>query len=166
MRPRLRSFEVAWTDAAFDTIYPERGALPHGIASMHPARFFDDLLAKVPFEQSLGMRVTLWIIALSPLFVIRRFGTIASIAPEDRTRLLERLVTTPNYIVRQLAMSFKAIATLLYVQSDAVRAAMTTPRWAAKDGLISGTRLVARGRTSTTTSTSTSTTTTENEHAA
>ena len=163
MRPRLRSFELEWTNAAFDAIYPAppRSMLPHGIASMHPARFFDGVLASVPFEQSLGLRVTLWMIALAPLFTIRRLGTIASIDESERGRVLERLVTSPNYFVRQLAMSFKAIATLLYAQSDVVRAAMSTPRLTAPPlgigappevadvgsaGLISGTRLTSRSR--------------------
>ena len=159
--PRLATFELAWTDAAFDAIYPEppRSALPRGVASMHPARFFDDVLASVPFEQSLGLRFTLWMVALSPLFTIRKLGTIVSITAEERTRVLERLVTSPIYVVRQLAMSFKAMATLLYTKSDAVRAAMTTPSRrparvvselpAAADasahaGLISATRLTSR----------------------
>ena len=176
MRPHLRSFEAAWIDAAFAAIYPDHGDakeirshLPHGIAQMHPAQFFDDILAKVPFEQSLGLRVTLWLIALAPLFTIRRLGTIASIGPAERTRVLERLVTSPNYVIRQLAMSFKAIATLLYVQSASIRAAMTLPRGTMRrldgpsgDGhLISATRLTARR-----TSTSTTSAGDDHEHAA
>lgn len=168
MKPRLfplASFELAWTDAAFDAIYPAppRSMLPHGVASMHPARFFDDVLASIPFEQSLGLRVTLWMIALAPLFTIRRLGTIASIAAEDRGRVLELLVTSPIYAVRQLAMSFKAMATLLYAKSDVVRAAMLTPvRRAQRDdlaaaesanGLVSAARLTSRGRALTTTET-------------
>ncbi len=127
--PRLASFELAWTDAAFDAIYPEppRSRLPHGIACMHPARFFDDVLSTIPLEQSLGLRVTLWMVALAPLFTIRRLGTIASLDADDRARVLTRLITSSNYFVRQLAMSFKAMATLLYAKSDAVRAAMTVP---------------------------------------
>lgn len=127
--PRLAPFELAWTDAAFDAIYPEPpgSALPHGVLSMHPARFFDGVLASIPFEQALGLRVTLWMIALAPLFTIRRLGTIASIGPDERARVLERLLTSSNYFVRQLAMSFKAMATLLYAKSDAVRAAMSKP---------------------------------------
>ena len=157
MRPRLASFEHAWANAAFDTIYPAPpvSTLPHGIASMHPARFFDDVLGSIPLEQSLGLRMTLWMIALAPLFTIRRLGTIASISPEDRVRVLEVLITSRIYVVRQLAMSFKAIATLLYAQSDLVRAAMTTPvqgllanrpiEPAAAD-LISAARLTSRGK--------------------
>ena len=148
MRPHLSSFEAAWIDAAFAAIYPDQGDakdirshLPHGIAQMNPAQFFDDVLARVPFEQSLGLRATLWLIALAPLFTIRRLGTIASIGPADRTRVLERLVASPNYIVRQLAMSFKAIATLLYVQSASIREAMSKPLERSGD-LISATRLV------------------------
>ena len=173
MRPHLRSFEVAWIDAAFDAIYPHQGDakevrshLPHGIASMHPAQFFDEVLARVPLEQSLGLRMTLWMIALAPLFTVRRLGTIASIPPADRTRVLERLVTSPNYVIRQLAMSFKAIATLLYVQSASIRAAMTRPVERAADGdLVSATRLTARRLTTTTTTTTTSAEA-DHEHAA
>jgi hypothetical protein len=154
LRPRLCSFELTWTDAAFDAIYPAPSALPHGVAIMHPARFFDSVLASVPLEQSLGLRATLWMIALAPLFTIRRLGTIASISAADRGRVLERLVTSPNYFVRQLAMSFKAIVTLLYAKSEAVRAAMSTPvasfSVAADDKsdarLVSSARLTSRGK--------------------
>ena len=153
MRPQLCSFERAWTEAVFDAIYPEPGTtsplrshLPHGISSMHPARFFDDVLARIPFEQWLGLRVTLWMIALAPLFTIRRLGTISSLAALDRTRVLEHLVTSRIYVVRQLAMSFKAIATLLYVQSATVRAAMSVPVRPKPPELVTATRLLARAR--------------------
>jgi len=138
--PRLASFELAWTDAAFDAIYPEppRSLLPHGVASMHPARFFDDVLSTIPLEQSLGLRVTLWMVALAPLFTIRRLGTIASIGADDRTRVLTRLVTSSNYFVRQLTMSFKAMATLLYAKSEAVRTAMTVPAVLLASGIAHG----------------------------
>jgi hypothetical protein len=144
--PALASFELAWTDAAFDTIYPEppNSALPHGVASMHPARFFQDVLATVPLEQSLGLRVTLWMIALAPLFTIKKLGTIASIDPSDRVRVLERLLTSRSYFVRQLTMSFKAIATLLYAQSERVRSAMTTPI----RPLLSATSITSRAKAS------------------
>lgn len=128
MRPHLLPFERAWTDAAFDAIYPEGTPLGPGVRSMHPARFFDDLLHDVPLEQSVGLRLALWIVALAPLFTVAKLGTIASIAPVDRARVLERLLASPSYVVRQLALSLKAMATLLYARSDDVRIAMTTPR--------------------------------------
>ncbi len=127
MRPRLSAFERAWTDAAFDAIYPESPALPHGIASMHPARYLDDLLRDVPLEQSIGIRLALWIVALAPLFTIWKLGTIASIDPDERPRVLDKLLASPVYAVRQLVLLLKAMAALLYARSAAVRAAMTQP---------------------------------------
>jgi hypothetical protein len=172
----LTSFELAWTEAAFDAIYPAppRSRLPHGVASMGSGPFLDDVLARVPLEQSVGIRLTLWMIALAPLFTIRKLGTIASIDAEDRGRVLDRLVTSPVYAVRQLAMSFKALATLLYAKSDAVRTAMMTPvRRAATALAPTSTELVSAARlTSRVTSVvkgapaSTPTSTKENDHAA
>lgn len=127
MRSRLLPFELAWTEAAMSAIYPDGTALPHGVVRLHPARFFDELLAEIPLEQSIGLRLTLWMVALAPLFTIGKLGTIASISPADRERVLERLLASPRYAVRQLALSLKAVAALLYVQSAEIRAAMTTP---------------------------------------
>lgn len=128
-RPRLLSFELAWAGAAFDAIFPEppRGVLPHGIKRMDPARFFDELVAEIPLEQSLGLRLTLWLVALAPLFTIRRLGTIASIEEPERVRVLERLLASPIYAVRQLVLGFKAMGALLYARSGTVRAAMNAP---------------------------------------
>ena len=147
--PALASFELAWTDAAFDTIYPEPplSVLPHGVLSMHPARFFESVLASVPLEQSVGLRLTLWMIALAPLFTIRKLGTIASIGLDDRVRVLERLLSSRSYFVRQLTLSFKAIATLLYARSERVRDAMTTPLdRTSRAPLVSATRITSRAR--------------------
>lgn len=131
MSPRLFSFELAWADAAFGAMFPAppRSALVHGIAEMKPARFFDEAIATVPLEPSLGLRIALWIIALAPLFTIRRLATIASLDDDEaRERVLARLLASPIYAVRQLVVGFKAFGSLLYAQSPAMRKQMTTPR--------------------------------------
>lgn len=129
MGPRLFSFELAWADAAFDAIFPPppKAALEHGIAPMYPAQFLDDVVRTAPFEQSLGLRLTLWVVALAPIFALRRFATIASLDVDDRPRVIERLLASPIYAVRQLVMGFKAIGALLYAQSPVVRAQMVAP---------------------------------------
>ena len=166
--PALASFELAWTDAAFDTIYPEppSSALPHGVGSMHPAGFFDSVLATVPLEQSLGLRVTLWMIALAPLFTIRKLGTIASVDAGDRVRVLERLLASRYYFVRQLTMSFKAIATLLYARSESVRAAMTAPVRVRPRALVSATQIASRVKAKAGATQATSASRGSHEHAA
>lgn len=136
MRPRLTSFELAWTDAAFDALYPDvrqdaasdAPSLPHGIRQLHPAKFFDDVLADIPLEQSIGLRLALWIVALAPLFVLKRVATIASLREEQRGTVLERLLASRSYVVRQLTTSLKAIATMIYASSPTVVAAMNVPR--------------------------------------
>lgn len=127
--PRLFGFELAWAEAAFDAILPPppRSALVHGIAQMKPGAFFDDTIAKAPLEASLGLRLTLWMIALAPLFVLRRFATVASLEEADREKLLDRLLSSRIYAVRQLVAGFKAMGSLLYAQSKDVRKQMSTP---------------------------------------
>lgn len=147
--PHLFGFELAWADAAFDAIFPPppRSALVHGIAQMKPGAFLDDLLAEAPLEASLGLRVTLWMIALAPLFVLRRFATIASLDVDDRERLLERLLASRIYAVRQLVAGFKAMGSLLYAQSKEIRKQMSTVSPAAPllpEGSIVRTRAVKR----------------------
>lgn len=122
MRPRLRSFELSWTDATFEAICSDSkprtvdpSEVRRAVDRVHPARFFDDLLAGVPFEQSIGLRLALWVVALSPLFTLAKFKTIAALSPRDRERAIERLLSSSIYVVRQLAISIKAIATLLAI---------------------------------------------------
>lgn len=140
--PRLFGFELAWAEAAFDAFFPEGSALVHGIARMSPAAFFDDLLADVWLETALGLRATLWIIALAPLFVLRRFATIASLDAEDRERVLEALLASRIYAVRQLVAGFKAMGSLRYSQSPEIRKQMLTPAPA----LLETSSLISRAR--------------------
>ncbi len=130
--PRLFSFELAWAEAAYVAIYPDppRNPLSRGIRVMEPARFYDELIAGVPTEQALGLRVSLWIVALAPLFVLRRLCTIAALSEAERVTVLERLLASSVYAVRQLTLGFKAMGALRYAQDHALRAEMTTPRLA------------------------------------
>jgi hypothetical protein len=127
--PHLFGFELAWADAAFDAILPPppRSALAHGIEEMKPGAFLDSVLSMAPLEAALGLRVTLWMIALAPLFVLRRFATVASLDADDRERLLNGLLSSRIYAVRQLVAGFKAMGSLLYAQSPVVRKQMNTP---------------------------------------
>ena len=134
---KLFAFERAWVAAAFDAVFPEGTVLPHGIARMEPGRYYAEAVEKAALEQALGLRASLWIVALAPLWLLRTPRTIASIGPGDRRRVLERLLASPIYAVRQLVAAFKAMAAMLYAQSPAARAAMTAPRRrAAVSGLV------------------------------
>ncbi len=124
---KLFGFELAWATAAFDAMLPEHAALPHGIARLSPARTFAELVAASPLEQSLGLRLMLWLVALAPLWLLRRPRTISSASASERLRVLEVLIASPIYGVRQLALAFKATASMFYARSPEIRRAMLAP---------------------------------------
>ena len=128
---RLFDFELAWARAAFDAVFPESAAMPYGIARLEPERDFGDMVATCPLEQAIGLRLSLWMLALAPLVLLRRARTIVGLAPADRQRVLALLLASSVYAVRQLTMAFKAMAALLYARSPVIRAAMLEPRPAA-----------------------------------
>lgn len=140
---KLFEFEHEWATAAFDAVFPENTALPHGIVPMNPGRFFADLIAGAPFEQSLGLRLTLWIVAFAPLWVLHTPRTILSISLEERQLVFERLLASRVYAVRQLVAGLKAMISMLYAQSPEGRAAMTAPQ---PRELESGLVNIRRGR--------------------
>jgi hypothetical protein len=125
---RLFEFELTWANAAFDAVYPDHPALPHGIATLRPEVPFAEVVARSPLEQAIGLRAALWLVALAPLVVLLRPATIASAEPDERQRVFAALLACRVYFVRQLAVALKATAGLLYAQSVEVCVAMRTPR--------------------------------------
>lgn len=124
---RLFGFEMTWAAAAFGAVLPEGTALPHGIARLDPARYLAETVAAAPLVQATGVRLALWLVAFAPLWLLRKPKTIAGLAPAERELVLERLLSNPVYAVRQLTLTFKALASMLYAQSIEARRAMTTP---------------------------------------
>jgi hypothetical protein len=121
---RLFEFELTWAKAAFDALFPEGSALPHGIARMAPERRLHDLLITCPWEQAMALRLSIWLLTLAPLWLLRRPVTLGGASAAERERVLARLYASSIYVVRQLAVAFKATAALFYAQSPEVRAAM------------------------------------------
>lgn len=128
---RLFDFELAWARAAFGAVFPDSAAMPYGIARLEPERDFADMVATCPLEQAIGLRLSIWMVALAPLFLLRRPRTIAGLSPPERERVLTLLLASSIYAVRQLTMAFKAMAALLYARSPVIRSAMLELRPAA-----------------------------------
>jgi hypothetical protein len=120
---KLAKFEHAWARVLLDTIFPgpERGELPVGVASLDIAGFLDDTMANVPFESALGLRFTLWMTALAPIVILKRLVTLGGLPVEERERVLERVMKSPIYPVRQTVLMFKAIGAMLYFSHRPVR---------------------------------------------
>ena len=54
-----------------------------------------------------GLRVAVWIVALAPMWMLGKVGTIRSLAPAGRAELLRRLLAHRFFLVRELTLLLK-----------------------------------------------------------
>jgi hypothetical protein len=125
----LARFERRWAEAAMVAIFPgsvEMGLA--GIGAMPIEPFLREVMCTLPFRAALGVRLAVWLVAVAPWFLLRRFATIAGLGQADRERVVAALVASPVYAVRSLVLLLKAIGALLYADDDRVRRCMAPPR--------------------------------------
>jgi hypothetical protein len=122
---KLLTFERRWLLSVFDAILPANASptLPRGARELPLDRFVDDLTRVSPAQFRLGLRATIWLIALSPWFVLRRATTVAGLSLAERVVLLDRLVVSDHYIVRELPMMLKMLVGLGYCGVPEMQAA-------------------------------------------
>ncbi len=133
---RLTRFELACAKDAFIAIFPG----DQGIATMDIDGYVKDTLARIPLEPVIGVRLAIWIVALAPIFVLRRLVTLHGLAPSDRELVLVALATSRFYAVRQLLLALKAVAALLYAGDPTVRARLLGP----SEPLLTPSRIVRK----------------------
>jgi hypothetical protein len=110
---RLFRFERRWAVAIFETVLPSGEAeLPVGAAQAPLGRFLDDFLARAPLTAVLGLRASLWLLMLAPLFVLGRARTFLGLSSPERVALLDRLRRSELYLVRESALLFKIVGCL------------------------------------------------------
>jgi len=137
----LTQFELRWARAALEAMYPSGAcaALALGIGALDIEGFLADARSRAPAEAAFGLRVAIWIVALAPLFILRRARTIATIPQGDREVVLRALLRSPIYFVRQLVVFLKAMGGLLYGGAAPVRAMIL----GGARPIVSGSRIVA-----------------------
>jgi hypothetical protein len=120
---KLFAFEKRWGRAAFSGMYPA-GAHPRiqgDIDTMDVPAYLDELWDILPLKPAMGVRVTLWILGLAPIFVLGRFATLWQLGATEREQTVVKLLASPTYVVRQLVLLMKALAALLFLSSPSVR---------------------------------------------
>jgi hypothetical protein len=147
----LTRTERDWAFAALGAIYPSRASasLPVGVCDLALADYLRDLFASIPLLAVVGLRAAIWVVALAPPFVMRRMVTVAGLADDERRALLERLLRSPSYGVRQLVMALKAVGGLFFGGAASVKEAIFAGARAAAEGhaqLVSASTLVVRRR--------------------
>jgi hypothetical protein len=112
-------------------------AMPIGAADVPLGRFIDDLLDSAPLQFVAGVRACLWIVVLSPLFVLRRFSTFFGLEPGEQVQCLRKLRDNPIYVVREIPTLLKTIGCLGLCGLPHVQHRLgihpidaTPPRWA------------------------------------
>jgi hypothetical protein len=125
---KLTRWENRWAEAAIGAIYP--GSSEDGFAdvrAMNVPGFLQRVVRTIPFKAALGLRLAIWLVALAPLLLLRRFVTIAGLGPDEREAVVARLVASPRYAIRSLVLILKTMGALLYAGDDGVRARMNKP---------------------------------------
>lgn len=126
---KLMRFERRWAVASMEAIFP--GSSDMGLSDMGAMNvdgFLRELMATLPFRAALGLRLSVWLVALAPLFVAFRFATIARLRLEDRERVIATLAASESYVVRSLVLILKTMGALLYAADNGVRTRMMPPR--------------------------------------
>ena len=136
---RLFNFERRWLVSVFAVVIPS-GAderFPYGAAQAPMGRFVDDLLAHAPLQFVIGLRACLWMVMLSPLFLLGRFRSFLGLEPAAQLAVLERFRTSNIYLVRETPLLFKTVGCLGFCGLPAVQQGLgihptdaTAPPWA------------------------------------
>lgn len=136
---RLFAFERRALLVVFDAILPPLAhpKLPYGARDIPIAHFFDDAERDAPFDFMLGLRASLWVIWLCPLFAIGRFRTFGGLGGDERLQVLRWLQSRPAYFLREMPNIAKTVACLAYCGLPRIQAAIgiervdeTPPAWA------------------------------------
>lgn len=140
----LSRWELDWAEAAFSGLFP-RGAHPAqpvGIADVDAGSALQSLLREAPARAVLGIRAALFMCALAPLFVLRRFRTIVALEGDARSRVMAALLTSSLYPVRQLTLLLKMMASLVFACVPEVRRVILQGARNVPPPADSGTRLI------------------------
>ncbi len=121
----LTGVERRWASAVFDTLFP--GIADEGLVSITELDLFgflDQLRETVPARVAWAVRFAIVFVALSPLFVLWRLRTLASLDQVVRERVVTELATSRVYGIRQLVLILKSMGALLYGADARVRRRM------------------------------------------
>jgi len=111
---RLFNFERRWLVSVFAVLIPA-GAderMPYGTEQAPMGRFVDDLAERAPLQFVLGLRACLWMVMLSPLFMLGRLRTFLGVEAATQLALLDRFRTSNVYLVRETPLLFKTVGCL------------------------------------------------------
>lgn len=122
-------FERRWRDAIFAALYPSTARRP-GLdrGSLEP--FFAAFLQAAPPLVALGLRASVWLVALLPPLLLVRPCSFAGLSAERRDALLARAAASDAYLLRQVLATLKLVGGLALAADPDARAALLARRGA------------------------------------
>jgi hypothetical protein len=116
-------FEIRWAEAILEAYAPSDGpGLAPTPGEVDYLGWFLSMRTRAPFLAALGLRLAVWIIALSPIWHTRRLRTFGSLALGERAALLDRLLNHGWFAVRELTLLMKIQASMSLLGTATVRA--------------------------------------------
>ncbi len=118
------SFEVHVAVKMCEAIYPS-GAdprLPLGAKDVGIDRFIPRLLAVIPLQAALVLRLAVWVVLFSPLLVGKGPRLFTGLSEKDQEEVMRRLSVHRIYYLRELSMLWKAYGGMGYGGDPRVQA--------------------------------------------
>lgn len=120
---KLSRWEEIWARSAYQAIFAPEGAtgvvVPLERVDLEGA--MRETLATVPWRAGMGFRLSIWIVAFAPLFVLKRLRTVAGLGQAEREKVIDALIYSKLYVVRQLTLLFKAFGALFVFRDRPLR---------------------------------------------
>ena len=118
----MTRFELRWVAAIFEAFAPISGpGLAPRAGEVDWVSSFVRMRAAGTALASFGVRLGLWIAALSPLWMCGRWSTMAGLGVDERAQLLGRLLEHRVFAVRELTMLLKIAACFALLGTPSVR---------------------------------------------
>ena len=119
----MTRWEQAWAEAVLTAFVVEGGSGLHVkqgevdyLGALRGMRERGTALA------AFGLRAAIWMVATAPLWFFGRFVMFGTLARNERTELLGRLLTHKSFAVRELTLLLKLTAAMALLGTASVRA--------------------------------------------
>lgn len=122
----MTPLERRWAVDLLSAFAPETESAASGLAPL-PGEvdyltMFLRMRARATRLAALGLRAAVWIIALAPLWQRGRMQTLSALTAHARASKLAELLVHPSFIVRELALLLKLVASMALFAAPGVRA--------------------------------------------
>ena len=120
---KFSALEKRWLNAVMEAVLPAGASkeLPWGAGDTRVSELTEDMIQRTPFLGAMGLRASLWVTYLFPLFIMGKPRTIAGLSSEVREEYLKKLYEHPIYFVRQTLILIKSVACMAYCVDERVR---------------------------------------------